>query len=116
MSWIEHKSKAGEEGIRIWHRTFCPQGGGVSQVTSVYVVVIVNLETRRTNSRGTLSQSRPDTRWDARATLTDGRVLHSDGSECGERGAMQKITRAVNRLLTTIGDPTDCLLGEVRFR
>ena len=116
MSWIEHKPKHGQEDKRIWHRIFTPPTGGVSQVTSVYVVVIVNIETRRANSRGSLSQSRPDTRWSATLDMTDGRVLHSDGSDFNERGAMQKITRAVNKLLTAVGDPTDCLLGEVRFR
>ena len=116
MSWIEHKPKHGQGDKRIWHRIFTPPTGGVSQVTSVYVVVVVNLETRRANSRGSLSQSRPDTRWDAALTLTDGRVLNADGQDYNERGCQQKLTRAINRLLTTIGDPTDCLLGEVRFR
>lgn len=130
--WIEHRPKAGEEDIRIWHRIFTPPAGGNAEfapvndgrglrpgtVVRVYVLICVNLATRRANGEGSLSQSRPDTFWDATVTMTDGRVYSVGGSDFNERGCQQKITRAISKKWKdAIGGPTEFFLpGGERFR
>jgi hypothetical protein len=130
--WIEHKPKAGEENLRIWHRIFTPPAGGNAEfaplndghrprpgtVVRVYVLICVNLETRRTNGLVSLSQTRPDTFWDATVTLTDGRTYSIGGSDFNERGCQQKITRAITKKWKdVIGGPTEFFLpGGQRFR
>ena len=131
--WTTREVKTGSEDVQVWSRIFkAPKGknnlwapsktGGVlhviGAVASVSVVVTLDLNERRANSERRLRDVKSDVSWIAVLALTDGRTYLCSGTDHNETGAMQKITRHINKKWAAPeGSPTDfCFDGGVRFK
>jgi hypothetical protein len=131
--WKKSELQAGSEHLHIWSRTFkAPKGKNnlwapsglagrlnvIGVVELVRVVVTLDVNERYANSERWLRDCKPDVTWTAVLVLTDGREYFCDGHDYNETGAMQKITRRVNKKWRdAAGFPTDfCFDGGVRFK
>ena len=131
--WATHEVKTGSTHQHIWIRVFkAPKGKNtrwapsmtdgvlhvIGEVADVSVMVTLDVNERYANSARWLRDVKSDVSWTAVLVLTDGRKYLCSGTDHNETGAMQKITRRINRKWAAPDwAPTDfCFDGGVRFK